>query len=167
MSLLKAPITYLILALLIAFIGFSIYKTKYSMDVIDGYEINSASLSKKVLIASQGSTFKNELVSKIIKVLNSDSTYIKVIDVTSLSTEDVNEWNAVIVIHTWEYGEAQFDAYQFAKTSVFDDRINVVTTSGNGEEQMLGIDAISSASITDEIPGIAIEVRSKIRLLPQ
>lgn len=151
---------------LLVIIAFALwYQARYSMDVAETLEINAATKPTKILIASQGSEFKNQLTSALIDGIIQDTVYLKVIDVTELGSISINDWDAVVIMHTWEYNEAQFDSYGFAKTAKFDDRIIVVSTSGSGEEKMLGIDAISSASVIEEIPEISQTIINKISKL--
>ena len=71
-------ILLIILALMVAFFLFLIwYQHNYSMDVVSPYTINSPTLEKKLLIATQGSEFKNKVTSGIVNHFKTDSVYIE------------------------------------------------------------------------------------------
>lgn len=142
-----------VLAGLVLFFIFSIWYTeRYGMDRIAPFEINDASLDNRVLIATQGSVYKDQVVADIISSFYYDSIYIKVVDVTELGKERVTDWDAMIILHTWEIGVPPQSVTDFVAKVVDREKLIVVATSGSGEEFIEGIDGISSASLMHEIP---------------
>lgn len=127
------------------------YKARYSMEIVTPYEVNSDTLQIKVLIATQGSVFKDNVVEQVITSLKPKEVHIKVIDVSSLANVREGEWSAILVLHTWEYSKPQMDVDNFVKNLKMKNKLIVVTTSGSGMEKIEGIDAISSASKRDEV----------------
>ena len=92
-----------ILGGIIVLFGFLVlYKIRYSMDVARSFEVNDPRLAQRVLIATQGSDFKDAVVQGIVKKLQSRPVYVKVIDVSALPAMEDSTWNAMIIIHTWE-----------------------------------------------------------------
>jgi len=75
------------------------------MDVAEAYEVNSPNLKQKMLIATQGSKFKDSIVSEIIEQYKSDFIYIKVIDISTLANTNTSDFDAILLIHTWEIGK--------------------------------------------------------------
>jgi hypothetical protein len=122
------------------------------MGVAHSFRAGVPSAAQRVLIASQGSLFKDALVAGIIDHLRSRPVYINVIDVSGLPEVKPSEWNAIILIHTWEYSKPQADARAFIDRLSDRTKIIVVTTSGSGTARMPGVDAISAASVMDEPP---------------
>ncbi len=130
------------------------------------YEINQNTLEKKILIASRKSDFKNAIVTKIQDAFVEESVYIKIIGVENLKDEDAEQYSAVLIINTcmaWEIDrkvEAFLDKYGERNSII------VLTTSIGGDilPDMEGrrIDAISSASVKEQITPIADEIISKI-----
>jgi menaquinone-dependent protoporphyrinogen IX oxidase len=59
-------------------------------------------LEKKLLIATQGSDFKDKVTSAIVKHFKLDSIYIQVFDIAELQGVDPNDFDALVIIHTWE-----------------------------------------------------------------
>lgn len=139
------------------------YSMHYSMDVIQPFEVNSPELSSRVLIASQGSEFKDEVVRELVAGLKSDSVYIRVIDVSQLSEINETEWSAIAILHTWENWKPQPDAKQFVENSKAPGKLVLLSTSGSGVDKMSGIDAISSASIKDQAPDLAHKMILRIK----
>ena len=113
-------------------IAFGIYLLVNIQGLIEPFEINSPDAKQKVLIASQGSGFKNMLVSGLVDKIKDSPTYVRVIDVTSLSEVDDADWNAVVLIHTTEYGRMQPDAREYLGRVKELDKVILVTTSGSG-----------------------------------
>lgn len=138
------------------------YKWQYSMDKAESFEVNSSELPNKVLIASQGSDFKMNLVSSIIDNLRDKEVYLKVIDVTDLKNVHEDSWNAIVIIHTWEYNQPQEDASKFIDGAEEPEKLIIIGTSGSGDLRIKGIDGMSSASMMRDVDGTTEYVLSKI-----
>ena len=80
-------ILIIISSIVLLFIAFATwYKFEYSMDIAKAFELNTSDLNKSLLIATQSSDFKDNLVGKVIDTYKEDSIYIKVIDVGELNS---------------------------------------------------------------------------------
>ena len=141
------------------------YTRQHSMFVAGSFEAGSSALEPRVLIATQGSSFKNALVDGLLAELKPRTGYLKVIDVANLSKIQEKEWAAIVVLHTWEYGKPQADAAAFVGRASEKRKLIVVTTSGGGAEKMPGIDAISAASAMRQVPAGVAEVTGRIESL--
>ncbi|MDA9069239.1 hypothetical protein N9B67_00995 [Algibacter sp.] len=144
----KKKITLSITVLGLLFILFAVwYKYQYSMDTAKSFEVNTSMLDRKLIIATQGSEFKNETTKNIVEFYKPDSIYIKVVDISSLSEIDPQNWNALVIMHTWENWKPPIDVKAFIdRTQAFQNKIVVLTTSGQGSFKMKGIDAITGES---------------------
>lgn len=168
LNVLIMKITKKILLGLIIFLGlfflFTLwYDYTYKMDVVESYEINSANFPKKVLIASQGSEFKNAVVAGVIDSHKTQSVYFKVIDVRLLDNINVNDWNAIIILHTWEMWKPPVEVKNFIDENITNlKKIVVVSTSGDGSFKIEGVDAFTGASIIEEIPDFIEKVNMKL-----
>lgn len=168
LNVLIMKITKKILLGLIIFLGlfflFTLwYDYTYKMDVVESYEINSANFPKKVLIASQGSEFKNAVVAGVIDSHKTQSVYFKVIDVTLLENINVNDWNALIILHTWEIMKPPFVVQDFIEINQDKlQKIIVVSTSAEGTFKIEEVDAFTGASIIEEIPDFIEKVNTKL-----
>lgn len=65
------------------------YNHEYSMEVSENIEYNSSDYNRKLLIATQGSEFKNALTQEVIQYYKTDSIFIQIIDVATLESIDV------------------------------------------------------------------------------
>ncbi len=147
----------IIIVLLIALFG--IYLLSHRQGVIKTSEIVNPEARKTVLIASQGSKFKNELVDSIVTRLKNKPLAIKVVDVTTLQEEDETDFPAIVIIHTTEKGQLQPDVKKFLDRSKNLKKILLVTTSGQGDWKTrdYNVDVITSASRRSELqvlPGL-------------
>ena len=142
------------------------YKYQYSMEIAQIHELNSPSLRQKLLITTQGSEFKDSIVSGIANHYKSKAIFIKVIDISSLEDNEPADFDAILLIHTWEYGKPPESVQSFMdNNSSVKNKMVVVTTSGEGTEKMEGVDAITGESIIRDIPLIVEKVISKLDLL--
>ena len=138
------------------------YKFHYSMDIAKSFEVNTPELEHKVLIATQGSKFKDALVAGVVEQLKQGQTYIKVIDVSGLPQVNEAQWNAVVIMHTWEASKPQADAKAYLERVKDLTKVIVLTTSGNGNSKMEGINAITSASEMSNVPSLVLDIKERI-----
>jgi hypothetical protein len=138
------------------------YRAQYSMDVARGFEVNDPRSSPKVLIATQGSAFKDAVVAAVVADLQTRPAYVKVIDISMLPGLRAEEWDAIVVLHTWEMGRPPAEVQAFMERAADRLRIVVLTTSGGGDFKMDGVDAISSASRMADVSLRATDVTSRV-----
>jgi hypothetical protein len=141
------------------------FRSQNPMHIADSFEVGDPAVPQHLLIATQGSPFKDALVQRIVQHVEPRSVYIKVIDVTALADVQEADWAAIVVIHTWENWNPQADAKAFLDRSRSPHKIIVVTTSGSGRETLPGLDAISAASVMREGPQTFNEVAKRIDAL--
>lgn len=151
--------------ILLLFLAMLWYNKTYSMDEAQPFTVNDSTFNHHVLIATQGSEFKDSLVVNVVNAIKSRPVYIQVIDVSKL--EDVNEtqWEAIVVIHTWENWKPQKDANIFANRINDKEKLIMVSTSGSGFYHVKGIDAITSVSQLSEASPKAHEIVARIEKL--
>ena len=147
-------ILVVLFGVMVAFFLFLLwYQNRYAMEVVIPYSINQISFKKKLLIAAQGSNFKDEVATGIVDYFKSDSIYIKVLDIKELQAISPEDFDAIIVMHTWEYGKPPTAVKEFIhRTEKYKNRIVVVTTSGEGSYKMENVDAIVGESILEDTP---------------
>jgi hypothetical protein len=157
----------IILSILALFLVFAIwYRYTYSMDEAVAFEVNTSDMPSKLLIATQGSDFKNTVTQGVVDYYRSDSVFIKVIDVTALSEIVPDNYDAILVLHTWEYEKPPNAVNSFIeKTKNSKDKIVIVTTSGPGTSKMQGVDAITGESILADAPVLTARIIDQLSLL--
>ncbi len=149
---------------IVVFLAFMIwYKIHYSMTVALPFEVNESSRRDHVLVATQGSEFKDALVRQLVDGLRPDSVYIKVMDVSSLPEVNESDWTVIVIIHTWEMGKPPEAVKTFVDRIANRGKLVVMTTSGDGGYKLPGVDGISSASNPDLISGKAEEILKRVR----
>jgi hypothetical protein len=152
-----------IAAVAIAGIGFvSWYRIHFSMDPVTGFTVNAPSSERRILIATQGSAFKDAVVAGTVEKLRQRPIFVRVIDVSDLANVDAKEWDAIIVLHTIEYGKAPAPAQRFVDRIGDSRKIVVLSTSGRGDFKIEGVDAISSASRMTDVPARVDELLARI-----
>ncbi|TLP77271.1 hypothetical protein [Maribacter sp. ACAM166] len=140
---------WLFLAIMAAFLLFLFwYQYKYSMDVAEPYEVNGTHWNKRLLIATQGSGFKNAVTKGIIGHFKSDSIFMQVVDIQELPDIAPENYDALVLLHTWENWKPPAEVQSFIERTKTDTtKIIVLTTSGEGNYKMDGVDAITGESI--------------------
>lgn len=165
MALLNRYNTGIVIIILISVAFFTLYEPQYPVEVIQPFEINSPELDARVLIASQLSDYKNAIVIGLLRHLKEHPVFIKVIDVTALPGFNDYDWDAVVVIHTWENWAPPPAVETWFEADRQLDKIVVLTTSGNAQYQMGGINAITSASLMTTIPTDIEEILTRLNVI--
>lgn len=138
------------------------YKSYYSMDIAQAFTNTVPDAKHQLLIATQGSAYKNTVVEGVVKAAKQRQITVQVIDVSALSTVNIEDWSVVLILHTWENWEPQVDAKLFAQRHLNHDKIIILTTSGQGDLKMQGVDAITSASSLANVPKHVAEIVHRI-----
>jgi len=157
-------ISSIVVVLLIAF---GIYLLMNRQGVIEPFEVNSPALGQKVLIASQGSDFKNAVVESLTQYLREKPVYVNVIDVTALAKVVEDEWDAVVLIHTTERWKLQPDVKAYLDRSEDLSKVVLLTTSGSGKWKTkdFKVDVITSASKMSEINSVLKKIISRLNVI--
>ena len=150
--------------LVIAVVG---YKFLFSQGVVESFEVNDPALTPKVLIASQGSGFKNALVSGIIEDLKQKPIYIKVVDVSALPEVKEDEWNALVLINTCQSSRLQPDVEEYLSQTQKPDHLVLLTTSGSGnwKPEKSPVDSISSASKKKNVDSLVADILKRVETI--
>ncbi len=158
---------YVFLGAMIVFFLFLLwYQNRYSMDIVTPYAINETYLQRKLFIAAQSSDFKNKVTSGIVKHFKLDSIYIQVFDIKELGGVDPKDFDALVIIHTWEYGEPPDTVKAFLdKTITKKDKIIILTTSGEGSYKMEDVDAIAGESKLENAPVFVEQIIRRLTIL--
>ncbi|MFD2564393.1 hypothetical protein [Aquimarina rubra] len=156
-------IVIILSVVVIFFLSATWYKYEYSMEEAKAFELNDPTLDQKLLIATQGSEFKDAITNGLVHHYKSDAIFIKVIDISSLEQINPENYTAVVLIHTWENWKPPYAVRLFIeRTSEYKDKIIVLTTSGEGTYQMKEVDAITGESNLEEAPVFINKVIDKL-----
>ncbi len=152
---------------LILFAGFWVWhEYTYAMDTVIPFEVNKAELKTKVLIASQGSSFKDSLVQGIMRHYQNDSIYFKIIDAYTMFTVNIDKWDALVIINSWEYRNPPSNLKKFIQNHPDQlDKLIILSTVGSSNMALKDIDVISGESIiekTSEYTNIIVERLDKL-----
>lgn len=133
--------------------------------VIEPFEVGDSKAETRILIASQGSDFKNSLVNKLVDEFKASDNYLSIIDCTELEKENHEYWDAVIIIHTMQIHKMPKEAQLFLAAENDLSRIMLVSTSGGGDDFVtdFDVDAISTPSRASITPQIIEWVKEKMK----
>lgn len=138
------------------------YAVHYSMHEARPFEVNSPSAREHVLIATQGSAFKDAVVQGVVDRLETRPVYVKVIDVGQLPSVRESDWNAIVLLHTWQMSKPPDAVRAFVDRSESRDKLVVLATSGEGTEHIAGLDTITSASRKADVPARVDEIVHRV-----
>lgn len=143
------------------------YKQTVSVEVTDIHKVNSSSLVRKLLIAAPSSPFKDSITVGIVDRYHSSQLVVEVVDIRDLATIDAADFDAILIMHIWEAGApAEIEQSFIAKNLELENKIVILTTSWNGLEKMENIDAITGASVVDDVPVFTAKIIKRLdRLL--
>ncbi|GAA4112397.1 hypothetical protein GCM10022393_10830 [Aquimarina addita] len=145
----------LLVLLIIIFASFwAWYQYTYNMDTVIPLHLHDSDADTKVLIASQGSRFKDSLVKGILRHYEQqDTIYFKVIDAYTLFTTKIDTWDAIVIINSWEYIHPPKNIVTFITDHPDKvDKLIILSTVGSSNKALQDIDVISGESIIEKIP---------------
>ena len=121
----------------------------------------------RVLIATQKTRFKQEIVSEIRNALNTNSIYIKVVDVKNLRYEGTRDFSAVVIINRALAGRPDPRVESYIDNEPQKNKIIILTTGilDAWKPDTEGVDAMTSASVISKSDKIAQKVVSKVLAL--
>jgi len=148
MKILKILLSIILSIILLFFILLGTYVVVNWQGVIEPFQVGNPEATNKILIASQGSEFKNNLLNNLVQKLRTEDNYLYVVDCTKLDSENVPDWDAIVVIHSAQMHELPGAAELFLERTIDLSKVILVSTSGAGDDKVEGfeVDAISTAS---------------------
>ena len=124
------------------------YLIEFYPRTAESFEINSPDEPTRILVATQGSEFKNGLVAAVCDRLRKQPVHVKVIDVSGLDDIETDEWNKVLVINTAMMNIMSGPARRLVARGEGLENVLLFVTSGGGDFKPadLAVDALSGAS---------------------
>lgn len=141
------------------------YRAHYGMNKVTPLEINDPRLPQRILIATQGSAFKDAVLAQLLPCLSSLPIHIQVRDISALATVDEANWTALVIIHTWENRRPEPAAAAFLARVKTREHIVVLATSGDGSEKIAGVDALTAASDSDNVPRLSKAIKQRLNAI--
>ncbi|CAD5265584.1 MULTISPECIES: hypothetical protein [unclassified Imperialibacter] len=132
------------------------------MKTAQPYSVNDPAMRNKVLIATQGSDFKDALVKEVVAGLEISPVFIQVIDISGLDSIKEMDWTAIVIIHSMEYWNPGRHVEDFVNRTSESHKLIVLSTSGEGSSKLEGIDGISSASRLSEVSEKSREIVRRV-----
>lgn len=125
---------------------------------------DKTAVKSKMLIATQKSRFKDEVVSEIKKALGDIVFYVKVLDVRLLPNESVDDYHAIVILNRCMAGRPDPRVESFIDT-VQDQKKVIVLTTGrldSWKPESSEVDAMTSASTMSESAQIGRSIADKV-----
>ena len=124
------------------------YVIQFYPRTAESFEVNSPDQPTRILVASQGSEFKNGLVAAVCDRLKNQPVYVKVIDVGGLDDTDIAGWSKVLVINTAMMNIMSGPARRLVARGEGLENVLLFVTSGGADFKPAGleVDALSGAS---------------------
>lgn len=139
------------------------YKYTFSMTKVAAFQVNATRSDSKLLIATQGSEFKNNITQGVIDHYGPGGVFINVMDVSGLNDVVAEEYDAILVLHTWEYERPPDVVASFIdKMKGTENDIIVMSTSGHGTSKIQGVDAITGESILENVPLVVDKIIKRL-----
>lgn len=167
MKILKRVLIVLGSLIVLMVILFGVYLLINRQGVAEPFEVGSADMSKKILIASQGSEFKDLMVDTLTSRLKGKDVYISVIDISKLNQINQEDWDAEIIIHTTEGYRLPEPVKEYLGRIENPNEVMLLITSGSGEwkPEASEVDILTSASKVADIPGFANSIEDMVNSL--
>ena len=118
-----------------------------------------------VLIANQGSEFKNAVVEKLQGEMKGGDISFTEKKLNTLGRANPEEWDAVVILHAVKMGSVNKNVERFLKRVNDPSRVIVCTTCGQEDvvPGKYGIDSITAASKVYEIEAAVTRIAEQLR----
>ncbi|EDN7593768.1 hypothetical protein GPY84_11845 [Listeria monocytogenes] len=143
----KKPLKISLIAVVI-FAGVMLsYRFIKSMDVTENAEINKSATGDHVLLATQGSKFKDSVMDQVKKDMEGKNVHVSIIDTTKLDKVKADDYDKVVLFTTVQSDDIPENVSTFMNDNK-DKSIHIAVTadSGRWDDKPKDIDAISEAS---------------------
>lgn len=130
------------------FVCFAIYVILFYPRKAESFEIIAANPTKKILIATQGSDFKNTLTKILCDSLKKEHIYIRGIDVRDLAEVNHEDWDRILIINSFII-QLNKNVDGIISSTHAPEKILLFVTSGGADWQppsQFKVDALTSAS---------------------
>ncbi|EHF2867631.1 hypothetical protein J0953_000067 [Listeria monocytogenes] len=123
------------------------YRFIKSMDVTENAEINKSATGDHVLLATQGSKFKDSVMDQVKKDMEGKNVHVSIIDTTKLDKVKADDYDKVVLFTTVQSDDIPENVTTFMNDNK-DKSIHIAVTadSGRWDDKPKDIDAISEAS---------------------
>ncbi|AIS59160.1 hypothetical protein [Listeria ivanovii] len=123
------------------------YRFLKSMDVIANEEINESATGNHVLLATQGSDFKDSVIDQIKQDMAKENVHISIMDTTKLDKVNADDYDKIVLFTTVQSDDIPENVTTFMNDNK-DKGIHIAVTadSGRWDKQPKDVDAISEAS---------------------
>ncbi|ARM72393.1 hypothetical protein LMxysn_0758 [Listeria monocytogenes] len=123
------------------------YRFLKSMDVTESAEVNKSATGNHVLLATQGSKFKDSVMDQVKKDMEGKNVHISIIDTTKLDKVKADDYDKVVLFTTVQSDDIPENVTTFMNDNK-DKSIHIAVTadSGRWDDKPKDVDAISEAS---------------------
>ena len=124
----------------------------------------AAALESSVLIVTQKTKFKQEVVSEVRKALNQNSIHTKIVDVKNLRSQDTRDFSAIVIINRALAGRPDPRVESYIDYEPQKNKIIILTTGilDAWKPDTEGVDAMTSASVISKSDKIAKTIVKKV-----
>ena len=123
--------------------------------------------AKSILIVSEDSQYKNQLVKILSEEFEKKNITIKVMDVSFegylLDDIIVDNWSSIIILNTIRAGKLNWFIENFIVKNNFDNKIVLINTSDSGDTKTdHAIDAITTASEMNQVDTVKDMILARV-----
>ncbi|WP_048627024.1 hypothetical protein [Listeria ivanovii] len=139
------------------------YRFLKSMDVTETAEVNKSATGSHVLLATQGSKFKDSVIDQVKEEMEGKNVHISIIDTTKLDKVKADDYDKVVLFTTVQSDDIPENVTTFMNDNK-DKNIHIAVTadSGNWDDQPNDVDAISEASKSENKQGFVDDLTHAI-----
>ena len=131
--------------------------------------IGAIDSKNRILIASQKSEFKEDIVSKVVKGFEEGQVFIEVIDLANLSNKSAEDYKAIVILNDYKFFRINKQTKKFLKNVNDYNRKKIVLLTTAGSPKLMikssEINAISSASIIEDTDTISDRIINKVTVI--
>jgi hypothetical protein len=137
---------------------------------MDSLEKGDPCAPRRVLIAGTASEFKQDVVERMIRELGTKDYYFKIIGLSKLGEENIDEYGSVLLVAMYAAGRLDERVTRFLQDNPTNPKVIVFSTVGAEDSDRpewatpdIRVDAVTSASAPDHVNRRADELVKLIK----
>jgi hypothetical protein len=124
-----------------------------------------------VLIATQQTEFKEEVVFKVVEGFETDQCFIEIIDLRDLSGKSTENYKAIVIMNEYQFWMIDRHVREFLKNLHNHEKRKIILLSTTDHPSLMpkesDVDAISSASEIETADAISEAIIERVQTLLQ
>ena len=135
----------------------------FAIRPVEPRDAGNVSSNRSVMIVSEWSRYKENLIESLVEDLDDGRTAIFVRNFSDLPNVTARDHDAIVVINAGVGSEVRSPVVEWLNSQTYDDNIVVLTTQIYDWTPQITVDSVTSASRNGNIPQVSSDLVRRVR----